>query len=107
MFSCQKHPTGVNLDVLTATVADLRHLLARGEIHSVDLIKVYLDQIDRHNHKGMELNAVISTAPEEVVFQQAIILDQERAEGSLRGPMHGIPVIIKVSEVPTSMLYNT
>lgn len=98
----QKNTNDPKLDLLTATVGDLRQLLTRGEVNSVDLVKKYLDQIDRHNHRGMMLNAVISTAPEEDVFQQAINLDQERAEGRVRGPMHGIPVIIKVGEVPTS-----
>ena len=97
----------LDLDLLTATVADLRGLLDGREVHSVDLVKSYLKQIDRHNHKGMVLNAVISTAPEEDVFQQAVALDQERAEGKVRGPMHGIPVIIKASGIPASTLYTT
>ena len=101
-----KHSSGLWLDLLTATATDLRQLLARREVSSVDLVKGYLDQIDRHNHKGMELHAVISTAPEEDVFQQAGILDRERAEGRVRGPMHGIPVIIKASQAPTVTLFN-
>ena len=99
-------PKDVYLDFLTATVADLRQLLARREVNSVDLVKGYLDQIDRHNHQGMHLNAVISIAPEDDIIQQAAALDRERADGKVRGPMHGIPVIIKVSDVPMSMLYN-
>lgn len=106
MFFCQKYPNDLELDLLTATVGDLRQLLTRGKVHSVDLVKNYLDQINRHNHKGMELNAVISTAPEEDVLQKAVDLDRERAEGRVRGSMHGIPVIIKVSEVPTSTLHT-
>lgn len=90
----------VPLDLLTATVADLRQLLSRGEMHSVDLIEVYLDQIHRHNHRGMELNAVICTAPKGFVVREAKRLDQERGEGKVRGPLHGIPVIIKASEIP-------
>ncbi len=97
----------VRLDLLTATVADLRQLLVGGEVNSVDLVKRYLNQIDRHNHKGMVLNAVISIAPEEDVLEQARTLDDERAGGILRGQMHGIPVIIKASEVPALTLYTT
>ena len=94
----QKHRT--NVDVLTATATHLRQLLDRAEVSSSDLVKNYLGQIDRHNHKGMELRAVISTAPEEDLLQQARALDRERAEGRARGPMHGIPVIIKASQTP-------
>ena len=94
-----EYPKDVNLDLLTATVADLRQLLAHGKVSSSDLVKRYLKQIDKHNLKGMRLNAVISIAPEKDILWQADALDQERAEGKIRGPMHGIPVIIKVSDV--------
>ena len=96
--------TRVPLDLLTATVADLRQLLNRGLMRSVDLIELYFDQIDRHNCRGMELKAVISTAPREFVIREAKRLDQERAGGKLRGPLHGIPVIIKASKSPPSTL---
>lgn len=102
-----EYPKDVHLDFLTATVADLRQLLAHGKVSSSDLVKGYLKQIDKHNHKGMWLNAVISIAPEEDILWQADALDQERAEGKIRGPMHGIPVIIKVSDVFISTLYKT
>ena len=94
-----KYPKDVHFDVLTATVADLRQLLAHGKVSSSDLVKGYLKQIDKHNRKGMQLNAVISTAPVKDILRQADALDQERAEGKVRSLMHGIPVIIKVSDV--------
>ena len=102
-----EYPEDVRIDFLTATVADLRQLLDRRKVSSVDLVEGYLKQIDKHNHKGMQLNAVISIAPEQDILQQARALDRERVEGKIRGPMHGIPVIIKVSDVLISMLYNT
>ena len=101
-FTDQIHPNDVAVDLLTATVAGIRQMLACGKVHSVTLVKRYLDQIERHNHRGMKLNAVIATAPERDVVQQAKHLDQERAQGKVRGPMHGIPVIIKASEIPTT-----
>ena len=101
-----EYPNDVYLNVLTATVADLSQLLARRKVSSVDLVKGYLRQIDKHNHKGMRLKAVISIAPEQDVLQQAGALDRERAEGKIRGPMHGIPVIIKVSDVFLLTLYE-
>ena len=100
----RKHRT-VRLDLLAITATELLQLLARREVYSIDLVKCYLDQIDRHNHKGMELHAVISTAPKEDLFQQADALDRERAEGRIRGPMHGIPIIIKASQTPKATLH--
>ena len=94
-----EYPKDVHLDFLTATVTELRQLLAHCKVSSVDLVKGYLEQIDKHNHKGMRLNAVISIAPEKDILEQARALDLERVEGKIRGPMHGIPVIIKVSHI--------
>ena len=102
-----EYPTDARLDILTATVADLSQLLARRKVSSVDLVKGYLGQIDKHNHEGMRLKAVISIAPEQDVLRQAGALDRERAEGRVRGALHGIPVIIKVSDFLILTLYNT
>ena len=101
-----EYPKDVRLDFLTATVADLRQLLAHRKVSSSDLVKGYLKQIDKHNLNGMRLNAVISIAPEKDIIQQADALDRERTEGKIRGPMHGIPVIIKVSDVLIWTLYK-
>ena len=109
MILTQEPQSGDGIDLLTATVADLRQMFATGEVRSVDLVKNYLGHIERHNHKGMNLNAVISTAPEEDIVARAQELDQERAAGHARGPMHGIPVIIKVRELqaPNVNVANT
>ena len=85
-----------DLDVLTVTATELRKLLEENKVSTVDLVQLYLAQIERHNHKGAELNAVISTAPWEDVLARAQTLDDERKESHVRGPMHGIPIIIKV-----------
>jgi amidase len=45
----------------------------------------------------LHLNKMISIAPRETLLEAAARLDAERAEGKLRGPLHGITVIIKVS----------
>ena len=83
-------------DVLTATASQLQTLLEAGTISSVDILNSYLDQIEKHNHNGQSLHAVIATAPREIVLDRARLLDQERAERGPRGSMHGIPIIVKV-----------
>lgn len=85
------------IDVLTATATDLQKLLTAGTLRSLDLVDIYLDQIQRHNHQGLQLNAMISVAPREDLLRRAAELDIERQNGSLRGPLHGIPVTVKVS----------
>ena len=84
------------IDPLTATIGDLVELLSRKRITSVDLVELYLDQIARHNHNGMRLNAIISTAPKTDVIERARHLDSERLQKGPRGSLHGIPMIVKV-----------
>ena len=78
---------------LTATAADLQERLNNGSITSKEIVKQYLSQIERYNGY---LNAVIATTPEDLLYQRASELDDERANGSVRGPLHGIPILIKV-----------
>ncbi|KAK2763968.1 hypothetical protein FQN54_009587 [Arachnomyces sp. PD_36] len=83
------------VNVLTATSSDLQKKLSRLELTSVDLVKAYLDQIKKHNHSGLKLNAVISTAPVDQLLAQAEALDNERSAGQVRGHLHGIPILVK------------
>jgi amidase len=84
------------VDVLTATASDLQEALSRRAITSTQIIETYLDQIGRHNHAGLKLHAVISTAPRENVLNLAKQLDEERERGTIRSPLNGIPILVKV-----------
>jgi amidase len=82
-----------NLDVLSATAADLRDLLQAKQASSVQLVKAYLSQIARHD---VALKAFICLAPEQDVIASASLLDKERLEGRVRSQLHGIPIVVKV-----------
>ena len=85
-----------DIDVLTATAENLRNKLEDGTLTTVELAELYTHQIDLHrSHKGLQLNAMISLSPPDQLHSRAVALDQERAEGKTRGPLHGIPVILK------------
>lgn len=84
-----------SLNLLSTTAVELRDLLNGGSFRSVDLVHRYLDQIQQHNKDGAALNALISTPPKETLLETAARLDRERSEGNTRGPLHGIPVIVK------------
>jgi hypothetical protein len=88
------HLAGIRL--LTATAVDLQTLLQDGKITSRELIEKSFEQIDTHNHSGMKLPALISAMPRDKALQQADNLDRERKAGIIRGPFHGIPIILKV-----------
>ena len=81
------------INPLTATAAELQAKLTDNSTTSQRLVKIYLDQIARHNGY---LKAVIATAPESLLEKAAAELDNERACGIVRGPLHGIPFLAKV-----------
>lgn len=94
-FFVSLYASATSIDLLTATIADLLTLLERGEVTSEQLVSSYLSRIEENNHKGLKLRAVLETAPHSSVLQLARTLDQERAKGKTRGPLHGIPILIK------------
>jgi amidase len=98
MASLRPYAGNAGFDVLTTHVADLQALLDSGRLTSVDLVGKYLAQIKQHNTAGMGVRALISIAPRMSLLKQASDLDIERKLQGRRGPMHGIPVIVKVSD---------
>lgn len=88
--------TLANINLLTTNAFELQKLLTGGHVRSTELVELYLDQIERHNHQNLKLNAMISTTPRDVVLHIAEILDKERASGTIRSQLHGIPIAVKV-----------
>jgi amidase len=77
-------------DFIEATIPQLQAAMASGEISSKDLVKGYLDRIQSLNPL---LHSVIETNPNAVSIAQQ--LDNERRRGTVRGPLHGIPILVK------------
>lgn len=84
------------IDLLKATAAELQTLLASGELTSLHLVRLCHQQMIDHNDR---LRAVISISPLEYTESVARQLDEERRRGLLRGPLHGIPLIVKAGSV--------
>ncbi|GMF69582.1 unnamed protein product [Aspergillus oryzae] len=76
-------------------------LLEENKTTSAQIVEEYLAQIDRYEPA---LNALISPAPREKVLKIAKARDEERQKGQIRGPFHGIPIILKNSFVTASEL---
>lgn len=81
------------LNVLTATATDLQTLYQDGNLTTVEAAELYMQHILNHNHR---FNALVEVTPQEHVLALATQLDQERAEGVVRGPLHGVPIVVKV-----------
>ncbi|GAA4508143.1 amidase [Hymenobacter ginsengisoli] len=75
------------------TITDLQAQLASGKATSRSLCQQYLSQIAAIDKAGPRLNSVIELNPDALSIADG--LDKERKAGKLRGPMHGIPVLIK------------
>ncbi|KAK4234149.1 amidase signature enzyme [Achaetomium macrosporum] len=82
-------------ELLTAPAWELQELLVSGETTSVEIVTSFLDQMERHNLNGHQLRAILFTAPRDVALARAKQLDDERAHNHLRGPLHGLPIIVK------------
>ena len=76
-----------------ATIGDLQKRMQSGQATSESITQLYLDRIGAVDKKGPRLNAVIEINPDALSI--AKVMDDERKAGKVRGPMHGIPVLIK------------
>jgi amidase len=75
------------------TINQLQAMMTSGQASSVSLVKKYLARIEEIDRRGPTLKAVIQLNPDALAIAAA--LDQERKAKGPRGPMHGIPVLIK------------
>jgi amidase len=76
-----------------ATVVELGEKMASGELTARQLTEAYLARIEALDRQGPMLRSVIETNPEALSIAEA--LDQERKDTGSRGPLHGIPVLLK------------
>lgn len=92
-------------DPMTATIADLRAWLENGEITARQLAQGSLDRIEALDRQGPSLHAVLETS--RAALEVADALDAELAAGKRRGPLHGIPVLLKDNIATTDGMQNT
>jgi len=92
--------SSLHFNPLTTNAVDLRYLLQTGQITSVQIVERYLEHIELHEPT---LNALASIAPCETLRRCAALLDDERSQGNIRGPFHGIPIILKVCVFTTPL----
>lgn len=75
------------------TIDALQEKMKQGSYTSQQITKLYLDRINAIDQNGHHLNSVIELNPDALAIAQQ--MDSERKAGKLRGPLHGIPVLIK------------
>ncbi len=75
------------------TIADLQRAMRAGAQTARSIVEFYLRRIDQIDKQGPAVNSVIELNPDALAI--AASLDEERQRGRLRGPLHGIPILIK------------
>lgn len=84
---------GGKFDWEELTVRDAQAAMQSGRVSARRLTEMYLERIERIDRRGAALKSVIETNPDAHSIADA--LDRERKAGRLRGPLHGVPVLIK------------
>ena len=84
-------PTDFELNEVT--IQELQAAMASGERTARSITEAYLDRIESFDRQGPSLRSVIETNPDALDFAEQ--LDREREAGTVRGPLHGIPILVK------------
>ena len=79
--------------VAEATINKLLNAMETGQVTAVQLVDAFLARIEAYDRRGPQLNAMIRLNPN--ARAEAEQLDRERAFNGPRGPLHGIPIILK------------
>jgi Asp-tRNA(Asn)/Glu-tRNA(Gln) amidotransferase A subunit family amidase len=91
-------------DVVEKTIPELAAAMRAGAVTSKSLVQAYLARIEAYDHTGPALNAIITINPKAIA--EADAMDRERAARGPRGPLHGIPIILKdnydTGDMPTT-----
>ena len=86
-------PAGITVNVEEQDLSRLSAAIANGTMTSEEITAAYLQRIARFDDANNQINAVIAVMPDAIA--QARFMDAERKAGKYRGPMHGIPVLLK------------
>lgn len=76
-----------------ATISELQEMMASAKLTSRDLVKAYINRIALYDGGGPALNSVLELNPDALFIAEA--LDLERRRKGPRGPLHGIPILVK------------
>lgn len=78
-----------------ATIAELQAAMTRGGLSSLALVNMYIERIVALDENGPSINSVLEVNPD--ARRIAKQLDRERKDGHVRGPLHGIPIMLKAN----------
>src|SRR5262252_5988537 len=86
-------PLSAPFSLEEATIADLQQRMQSGRETSRSIVEQYIARIDAVDRRGPALRSVLELNPDALAIADR--LDAERRSGRTRGPLHGIPILIK------------
>ena len=93
-----------SFEVAEVSIAQQQKAMTEGRVTSLGLVQAYLERIAAFDQRGPKLNSIITLSPS--ALKEAEALDRERAAKGARGPLHGIPIVVKdnysTSDLPTT-----
>jgi amidase len=85
--------TAADFELMEESISSLQEKLSAGKYTSEQITNLYLKRIEEIDKKGPTLNSVIEINPDALAIART--MDAERKSGKIRGPLHGIPILIK------------
>ena len=86
-------PITVTTGIEEKTISELAALMDHGQLSALELVNLYTQRIEQVDRRGPKVNSVVEINPD--ARRIARNLDHERRSGHVRGPLHGIPVLLK------------
>lgn len=83
----------MSFEIVEATIPEIQAALETGEMTSRQLVLLYFERIAEHDKSGLTVNSVLEINPDALFIAES--LDVERSLQGPRGPLHGIPVLVK------------
>lgn len=100
----QPAPVMEFFEVHEQSIVDLQAAMTAGRVTARGLVESYLARIQAYDQAGPRLNAIVMLNPR--AREEADAMDRERADARVRGPLHGVPILVKdnydTADMPTS-----
>jgi len=93
LSACATIAPGQGINVEEISIADLQTAMTAGRLDSETLVQMYLTRIQAIDRSGPTLRSVQEINPDAVAIARS--LDEERRAKRVRGPLHGIPILLK------------
>ena len=95
----------ISFQLEEVTIAELQASKVSGELTARRLVELYLERIEEIDKAGLKINSILQINPNALAIAEAI--DQERKTKGPRGPLHGIPMLLKDNIATTDRMETT